>query len=234
MTKNSAQTIAEETRPGILNYMVDSTESSLYRNGKVLTRRDADGSDSGWQGVLREDREIRIHDGRSLTGAAHCTAKTNGFELLTRPLSGDVNFLDQAQVVNNYYGQCAELVQEAMGAHAFAFDHNIRSAVGKESKQRIAGGQQVQGPARIVHGDYTLTSAPQRLKDLAKPPTTNDTLRAILGEGQSLISPKMVERALKAYCPKIWLYSRFTTRIESVRIILPSTHRDTIGFAFRA
>jgi hypothetical protein len=196
MKSKSAQTIGEETRPGILNYMEDSAQSSLYRNGKVLTRRDADGSDSGWEGVLREDREIRIHDGRSLTGEARCTAKTNGFELLTRPLSGDVDFLDQDQVVNNYYGQCAEIVQEATGAHAFAFDHNIRSAVGKESKQRIAGGQQVQGPARIVHGDYTLTSAPQRLKDLAKPPTTNDTLGAILGEGQSLIGQDIVDRAL--------------------------------------
>jgi hypothetical protein len=48
----------------------------------------------------------------------------------------------------------------------------------------------------MVHGDYTLTSAPQRLRDLSKPPTTNDTLRTVLGEGQSLINPEMVERAL--------------------------------------
>jgi len=181
---------------GSRNERGESATASLYRNGKVLTRGGADGSDSGWEGVLREDREIRIRDGRSLTGAARCTAKTNGFELLTRPLSGDVNFLDQDEVVNNYYGQCAEIVREATVAHAFAFDHNIRSAVGKESKQRIAGGHEVQGPARIVHGDSTLTSAPQRLKGLAKPPTTNDTLRAILGEGQSLIGQDMVGRAL--------------------------------------
>ena len=40
-----------------------------------------------------------------------------------------------------------------------------------------SSGQQVQGPAHMVHGDYTLTSAPQRLRDLAQPPGANDTLR---------------------------------------------------------
>ena len=43
------------------------------------------------------------------------------------------------------------------------FSDNVRSALGKESGQRIKDGQQVQGPAQVVHGDYTLTSAPQRL-----------------------------------------------------------------------
>jgi len=196
VTKLSAQPVDNESRSGYLNYLEDSARSSLYRNGEVLTRRDPDGSDAGWQGVLKENREMRIHDGRLLTGQERLSAKTNGFELLTRPMSGEVDFLDQNQVVKNYYGQCAEIVQEATGARAFAFDHNIRSAAGKKSKQRIAGGQQVQGPARMVHGDYTLTSGPQRLRDLAKPPTGNDTLRSILGEGQSLISQEVVDRAL--------------------------------------
>jgi hypothetical protein len=162
----------------------------------VLTRRDPDGSDAGWQGVLRETREVSIQNARLLEEGERCTARTNGFELHTRPLSGDINFLDQDQVVEKYYCQCAQIVGEAAGAQAFAFDHNIRSATGKKSQQRISGGQQVQGPALMVHGDYTLTSGPQRLRDLAEPPTGNDTLRALLGEGQSLIGPEMVERAL--------------------------------------
>ena len=99
-------------------------------------------------------------------------------------------------VVQEYYGQCVEIVQEVTGAHAFAFDHNIRSASGKKSQRQITGGQQVQGPAHVVHGDYTLTSGPQRLRDLAKPPSGNDTLRSVLDEGQSLISPEIAERAL--------------------------------------
>ena len=78
----------------------------------------------------------------------------------------------------------------------FAFDHNIRSATGKKNRKRITGGQQVQGPARTVHGDYTLTSGPQRLRDLAKPPSTNDTLRATLGESASLLKHDTVDHTL--------------------------------------
>ncbi|GIS97648.1 MAG: hypothetical protein CM1200mP24_09320 [Gammaproteobacteria bacterium] len=33
----------------------------------------------------------------------------------------------------------------------------------------------------MVHGDYTLTSAPQRLSDLADSPKSNDTLISMLG-----------------------------------------------------
>ena len=37
---------AENTHPGEFNYLDDHAESSLFRNGKVLTRRDEDGSDA--------------------------------------------------------------------------------------------------------------------------------------------------------------------------------------------
>src|SRR5262249_54959622 len=99
-------------------------------------------------------------------------------------------------VVKRYYPQCAEIVREVTGAHAFAFDHNVRSASSKRSQRRISGGQQVQGPAHVVHGDYTLTSASQRLRDLTKPPGPNDTVRSALRKGQSLIAREMAERAL--------------------------------------
>jgi hypothetical protein len=182
---------------GLINYLDENAEPSLYRNGKVLLRRDTDGSDSGMKGVDREKREMNISDGRNLSGDQHCTVATNGFELLTRPLEQeDLDFFDQQQVVGDYYQQCVEIVEEATGARAFAFDHNVRSAQGKRSRKRISGGQQVQGPAHIVHGDYTLTSAPQRLRDLAKPPGGNDTLRTVLAAGEALISDEMVERSL--------------------------------------
>ena len=187
----------QEGTTGILVYMDDAARPSLYRNGLVLTRRDQDGSDAGWIGVNREQHELRIHDARQLSGTEQCTLAANGFELLSRPLDvGDIDFLDHEQVIRNYYKGCEDIVREVTGAHVFAFDHNVRSASGKKSKQRIEGGQQVQGPAHMVHGDYTLTSAPQRLEDLTKPPTTNDTLRSVLGEGQSLISPDLAKSAL--------------------------------------
>jgi hypothetical protein len=197
MSAVAEQVRVEEGTSGYLIYMDDAAKPSLYRNGLVLTRRDQDGSDSNWQGVNREKHELKIHDGRRLKGAARRTLAANGFELLTRPFDvGGIDFLKHDEVIRHYYGGCEEIVKEVTGAHVFAFDHNVRSATGKNSKQRIAGGQQVQGPAHMVHGDYTLTSAPQRLADLTKPPTKNDTLQGFLGEGQSLISPDLAERAL--------------------------------------
>ncbi len=54
----------------------------------------------------------------------------------------------------------------------------------------------MQGPAHLAHRDYTLSSAPERLRDLAKPPSGNDTLRSIIDRGQALLEPELVNRAL--------------------------------------
>lgn len=194
----ASSTSAHSTVVGAFNYLTASVEPSLYRNGKVFTRRDRDGSDTERVGVDLESRAMPVHDARRLEGTARRTLAANGFEALHAPLTGPaIEFLDHDAVVRKYYPQCAELVQEVSGARfAAAFDHNVRSAAGKQSKQRVAGGQQVQGPAHVVHGDYTLTSAPQRLRDLARPPTGNDTLRTVLGEDVSLLDEIEVERTL--------------------------------------
>jgi hypothetical protein len=185
-------------RTGLFNYMADAAQSSLYRNGKVLTRRNRDGSDARWEGVDLMERRMPVVDARTLAAQPSCTLAANGFEMQRRVLARhDLDFLDHEQVVRHYYPECAEIVREASGASfAAAFDHNVRSAAGKRSGRRIEGGQQVQGPARVVHGDYTLASAPQRLRDLTRPPTGNDTLRTVLAEGQSLLDPDAVERTL--------------------------------------
>ncbi len=183
---------------GHLNYLSSQAQSSLYRNGKVLTRRDPDGSDAGTEGVNREKQLMKIRNARLLQGSAQQTLTRNGYELLTEADAIDgIDFLNHEQVVHRYYPQCAEIVSAHTGARAIAFDHNVRSVTGKQSGKRIAGGQQVQGPALTVHGDYTLTSAPKRLRDLSQPPTTNDTLRGVvLAEGESLIRPGDAERVL--------------------------------------
>jgi len=197
MNSTAVHLVGDENTSGCFNYLDASARPSLYRNGEVLTRRDPDGSDGDSKGVSLEEREMTIHNARRLKTAERCTLESNGFEWLTRPLTGgSMDFFDQDQVVREYYDQCARIVEEVTGASAFAFDHNVRSASGKQSQRRISGGQQVQGPAHVVHGDYTLFSAPQRLRDLANPPTGNDTIRSVLEDGQSLISTKMVEQAL--------------------------------------
>ncbi|MEQ8346381.1 MAG: CmcJ/NvfI family oxidoreductase [Sneathiellaceae bacterium] len=189
---------APSTRIGSFKYLAETAEPSLLRNGKVLTRRNREGSDSEWVGVDLEPREMPVQDARALAGATRPTIERNGFELLTRPLpDSGIDFLVNAQVLRDYYPHCEAIVREATGAAVVrAFDHNVRSAGGKKNRHRIDGGQEVQGPAHVVHGDYTLTSAPQRLRDLARPPKENDTVRAILAEGETLLDAGAVERAI--------------------------------------
>ena len=198
MSSPSPKLDDELTRPGSFNFLEDSVESSLLRNGKVLTKRDPDGSDDESVGVDLAPRKLEVCDARSLPGAQVKTCEANGFELLDSPLENDsLDFFDHEQVVRKYYLECEQIIGAHTGAKAYAFDHNIRSAIGKKSKRRITGGQQVQGPAHVVHGDYTLYSAPQRLRDLATPPSGNDTLLSVLPAGQSLISQDIVDKSLK-------------------------------------
>ena len=48
-------------RIGSFNYLIASVQNSLYRNGRVFTRRDADGSDANWEGVDLEPRDMAVH-----------------------------------------------------------------------------------------------------------------------------------------------------------------------------
>ncbi|MDA1332272.1 MAG: CmcJ/NvfI family oxidoreductase [Proteobacteria bacterium] len=178
---------------GIFNYISADSQSSLYRNGKVLTRRNLEGTDSEWVGVNYEQHEVVVNDARNGVSA---TLEKQGFQLVDDDIESlNINFFDNDVVLHNYYPLCADRVKESVGARVvYAFDHNVRSAVGKKSKKMITGGQQVQGPAHAVHGDYTLTSAPERVLQLSKPPGKNDTIRSLIGEGSSLIPPSEVEQ----------------------------------------
>jgi hypothetical protein len=199
MQDSPARTVSPRGTLGVFNYLDATTRPSLFRNGEVLTRRNADGSDFGWRGVNLEPREFAVSDARALKDQERRTLAANGFELVERSLDGGtVDFLDHDDVVHHYYPQCAAIVAATVGAQAFAFDHNVRSASGKQSGKRIVGGQRVQGPAHVVHGDYTLTSAPQRLRDLTRPPEGNDTLRTLLGTERALIGADRAEHALES------------------------------------
>jgi hypothetical protein len=48
----------------------------------------------------------------------------------------------------------------------------------------------------VVHGDYTLTSAPERLRQLAEAPKINDTVREVLADGQTLLDKDQVDDAI--------------------------------------
>lgn len=181
---------------GVFNYMSPNSQSSLYRNGKVLARRDLSGSDGSLFGLSYQKYEVEVQNARE---GASASLDKNGFELIADNIEKKkIDFFQNELVLEQYYPMCADTVREVTGARAvYAFDHNVRSAVGKKTKKMITGGQQVQGPAHTVHGDYTLTSAPERLRQLARPPGQNDTVRSLVKEGNSLMPNDEVNDALE-------------------------------------
>ena len=185
-------------RVGEFTYLAESVESSLYGNGRLFLRRDSDGNDSPWEGMDLDKRLMPVHDARNHTDRLRHTLDSNGFELVECPVeSPDFDWLDHDRIVRRYYPHCAAIVREGTGARLVrAFDHNIRSVSGNRSRRRLDGGQQVQPPIHMVHGDYTLDSGPRRLRDFATAPTGNDTYRTALAEGCSLLDGSDVARAL--------------------------------------
>eukprot|EP00899_Mesostigma_viride_P018356 jgi/Mesvir1/26521/Mv16177-RA.1 len=118
----------------------------------------------------------------------------HGFELRQSATEHE-DFYDKSSVVGKYYPECERIVRAATGASfVAAFDHNVRgrSITGRS----LPGGTTAQGPAPAVHGDYTLTSAPQRLADLGQPPKVNDVLRSTLGD-KPLLSEDLCRRVLE-------------------------------------
>ena len=78
---------ATASPPGLVSYMAESAESSLYRNGKVLTRRDRGGNDAGSEGIDTEELTIAIGDARSLERECRRTIEIHGLEGRDRRLA---------------------------------------------------------------------------------------------------------------------------------------------------
>ncbi|NCF19309.1 MAG: hypothetical protein GWP63_13790, partial [Haliea sp.] len=109
--------MSADTRPGAFNYLDETAESSLFRNGKVFTRRDADGSDAKYIGVNTRSYTLDVRNARKLSGVTKNTCEANGFELLDAPLEhSSLDFLDHQQVVGRYYRECEQLVAASTGA----------------------------------------------------------------------------------------------------------------------
>jgi hypothetical protein len=71
-------------------------------------------------------------------------------------------FYDESAVERDYYPEMERLVLAHTGARrAVVFDKNVRHAPSAAQPTAFLG-----RPARLVHNDYTATSAPQRVRDL--------------------------------------------------------------------
>lgn len=180
---------------GKLYFQSDKVPRSILSTGKVGTNRDLLGSDGEFFGTDPIGLEVDINSGRDRA----MSLDENGFCLLPHAWK-HVDYYDNHQVINSYYAECEALVQKATGAtRAVAFDHNLRAKQRKEAGDRLRGGSAVQEPLTTygVHNDYTLTSAAQRIRQLAQPASKNDTR-----VGTSLLNPEEVEGLLK----KRWVF----------------------------
>ena len=174
---------------GVFNYQSGNVERSLVCNGKIFTQRDVAGSDDKINGADWCATEVTAHNARL---QEPFSLDVQGFELQKCPTDMTHEaFLEEESIVQRYYPECAELVKKVTGA-AFvaAFDHNVRSARGKEGGQQINGGTKVQEPAGLVHGDYTVTSGPKRFEQLGLAPKTNDRVQS-----KESMLPEAISRA---------------------------------------
>ena len=158
----------ENAVTGMMNYVHPSVDVAHVR-------RAATGDDSTVKARWQTE-PVLVHNARGMP----CSLEREGFELMSSPLVTtdlrDMDFLDSAQVIQQYYPHCEALLRQRLGpsVQVKAFDHNVRMAAAQKPPLKNAGDSTVQVPLGLVHGDYTATSAPRRLAQLAQPPQIND------------------------------------------------------------
>ena len=107
----------------------------------------------------RDAQTVTIHDGREVDD--DLSLDRQGVALV-RHDTQVVDFYDADEVRSRYFPEVEQLVHRETGAaRVVAFDHNVRCTTLAEQGERGA-----QMPVRFVHNDYTLRSAPQRVRDL--------------------------------------------------------------------
>lgn len=106
----------------------------------------------------RKMERVALRDGR--TAENRFSLDHEGF-LLDRHPTAVRNFYDEAEVKSVYYPETERLMQRLTGARrVVAFDHIVRNAA--RGRERGSG---VKLPASRMHNDYTVGSAPQRVRD---------------------------------------------------------------------
>ncbi|MBO0736012.1 MAG: methyltransferase [Alphaproteobacteria bacterium] len=106
-----------------------------------------------------EAHQVPIRDARPLAG--QLSLDREGFVLLHHR-SAVKDFYDEDEIRSAYYPECEQVIKAATGAsRVVAFDHIVRNAV-----MSAIEGSGIKIPAKRVHNDYTLSSSPQRVRDL--------------------------------------------------------------------
>lgn len=105
-----------------------------------------------WNGI-DDPRQILIEDARG--HEQEFTLDRNGFQLVNAP-SLVRDFYDADEVAKVYYREVDRLLRAQLGVtRVVIFDHTVRNA----------GRAGAREPARRVHNDHTVNSAPRRVRD---------------------------------------------------------------------
>ena len=206
LLSSGKKTRGERYVMGKVNYQAEHVPASVLSSGKVYVDRTTTGADNPPVGEAQREVIVPIRDARGLK----LSLDANGVMLVGHAIR-HIDYEDIGQVASAYYPECCRLVKEHTGAvKVIAFDHNLRGSavqswMNKSDKEEESPklSQQYQSPAGIVHGDYTITSAPLRLRMLSQPPKLNDTW-ASTTNGKPLISQDEVEQRLKVSL--FWAY----------------------------
>ncbi len=106
-----------------------------------------------------ENRKVFIQDGRPF--ADSFAIDREGFALVPHATKV-ADLYDEAELKSAYYPETEALLKAETGAsHVLIFDHTIRT-----SHQRPRGVGLPREAVLRVHNDYTVTSGPQRVRDL--------------------------------------------------------------------
>lgn len=106
-----------------------------------------------------EWHQVTVEDGRPLAG--RLSLDRQGFVLRRHPTAVE-DLYDDTVVKRDYYPEMERLVRQETGAsRVLVFDHTIRTA-----RLQKPDGTPSREPVHRVHNDYTLKSAPQRVRDL--------------------------------------------------------------------
>ena len=138
-----------------LNYLAGWAEGDPRPYYSTFQRSDQ----QPWRNTHGDRKSLPVHNARHLDPAPHLDRE--GFALATWEGSS-IDFAGQQAIKETYYGEIERLVAQVTGCdRVVAFDHNLRS----NAKQDPVFGD-VSKPVRFVHNDYTLESAPQRVRDI--------------------------------------------------------------------
>jgi hypothetical protein len=182
---------------GVINYQSEKVPTSLTSTGTIYLQRDTTGSDNLPVGLDFLETTVPIQNARNISPILD----TNGFSIVDHTYN-HIDYFNEDEIVNIYYEEICNLIKNKTGAYkVFTYDHNIRISTANteevKTPQEIKNGNKVQKPAAVVHNDFTVTSAPLRLRQLTEPPKANDTWSKLTGSAQPLIDDSEVQQLLE-------------------------------------